>query len=236
MKPDAGPRRDTIRSAIGIDFRSSRWLRRWALIGVLLWLAYEWGPGNETLTPYVLVRVLNSESGVMSVMLTAAVGFMFTLCQQLASGFTALVGFSMFERTAQASWTRLRNREAGSVPEWAKLGWTARSALVFGLGTTAVALSQIMTTGRTGVRTHARVVAMSALLCALIVGVIGGIVATLTAIGANTHALAAPTHQLIRILGNPLVWIGFAAFILIRPMLATTNQSDDTAATVGSTE
>ncbi len=76
--------------------------------------------------------------------------------------------------------------------EWSSLGWGARSAIVFPLGTTSVALIQIMTTGEVGVRRHRRVVATSALLCATLVGVLGAIAAALALVGRNVPALEGP--------------------------------------------
>jgi hypothetical protein len=179
-----------------------------ALVGVVFWVAYEWGPGNETFTPWLLARVIAGTDSLWVIPLTALVGFGFTVVQQLASGFTALAGFSMFDRTSRAAWNRLRGK-SGTVPgEWSGLGWGARSAIVFPLGTTSVALIQIMTTGEVGVRRHRRVVAMSAVLCATLVGMLGAVAATLALVGRNVPALEGTTNWILRVLGNPLFWLG----------------------------
>jgi hypothetical protein len=71
-----------------------------------------------------------------------------------------------------------------------------------------VALIQIMTTGEVGVRRHRRVVAMSALLCATLVGMLGAAAAALALVGRNVPALEGTTNWILRILGNPLFWLG----------------------------
>ena len=91
--------------------------------------------------------------------------------------------------------------------EWSGLGWGARSAIVFSLGTTSVALIQIMTTGEVGVRRHRRVVATSALLCATLVGALGAIAGGLSLVGRSVPALEGATNWILRVLGNPLFWL-----------------------------
>ena len=191
-----------------MDFRTAPWLQRFALIAVVGWLAYEWGPGNETITPWILANVVSSYSGVAVIPMAAAVGFTLTSVQQLVSGFTALAGFSIFDRTSRAAWERLRGKSSVAPSEWNRLGLGARCVLVFGLGTTAVALIQIMSTGKTGVRRHASVVVRSALLCGILVGSIVGAVAAIAFVGRSVEAWSGATEWTLRVLGNPLFWIG----------------------------
>jgi hypothetical protein len=199
---------ESLRTALAADFRGSTARQKLALIGVAIWLVYEWGPGNETLTPWIVANTIgqNSRAGVIPI--TAAVGFCFTAVQQMASGYTALAGFSMFDRTSQAAWERLRGASDVAPGEWSRLGWGARCIVVFGLGTTAVALIQIMTIGEIGVRRHAAAVRSSALLCATLVGVIGGLAATIAYVGRRVDSLSWTTEWILRILGNPLFWLG----------------------------
>ena len=152
-------------------------------------------------------EVIAGTDSVWVIPLTAIVGFSFTAAQQLASGFTALAGFSTFERTSRAAWDRLRGQSETAPGEWSRLGWGARSVIVFSLGTTSVALIQIMTTGEVGVRRHRRVVATSALLCATLVGALAGMAAGLAVVGRSVPALDGVTDWILRVLGNPLFWL-----------------------------
>ncbi len=195
-------------SALASDLRSSTWRRRFALLAVVGWMIYEWGPGNETLTPWILANVISHHHGVVVIPMAAVAGFAFTTVQQLASGFAALAGFSMFDRTSRAAWERLRGKSAVAPIEWNRLGLGARCALVFGLGTTAVALIQIMSTGATGVRRHASVVVRSALLCGVLVGTLAAAAAATAFVGRNVEAWSGATEWVLRVLGNPLLWIG----------------------------
>ncbi len=203
---------ESFRSALSSDFRAAPWRRRFALVAVVGWLAYEWGPGNETITPWILANVVSGYSGVAVIPMAAAVGFALTSVQQLVSGFTALAGFSIFDRTSRAAWERLRGKSSVAPSDWNRLGLGARCVLVFGLGTTAVALVQIMSTGRTGVRRHASVVVRSALLCGTLVGSIAAAVAAMAFVGRSVEAWSGGTEWTLRVLGNPLFWIGLLLF------------------------
>jgi tellurite resistance protein TehA-like permease len=97
----------------------------------------------------------------------------------------------------------------------------ARSAIVFPLGTTSVALIQIMSTGEVGVRRHRRVIASSALLCATLVGALGAVAATLALVGRSVPALEGATNWILRVLGNPLFWLAMIVVAVLSRRLLT---------------
>jgi hypothetical protein len=213
--PHDMPDEPTLRAAVAADFRVSEPLRRIALCGVVFWLAYEWGIGNEVVTPWLLARVINDRPGLEAIPAAIVVGFVFTALQQLLAGLTALAGFSMFDRTATAAWQRLKARFDSIPGEWSTLGFFSRSVLVFGLGTTAVALVQITTTGKIGVRRHGRAVTESAVLCGALVGAVAGVVGALAVAGRRIEVLAPFTEWALRVLGNPLFWLGLVVLVAV---------------------
>jgi hypothetical protein len=198
----------SLRSVVRADLGSASSGQRAALVGVIAWMGYEWGLGNEMVTPWLLARLIRDHDGVVAIPLVALVGFVFTAAQQLAAGFTALAAFSMFERTSGAMWTRLTHRSLVRQVEWSHLSLRSRCLLSFSLGTTAVALAQIMSTGEIGVRRHAATIVRSALLCAALVAAIGSAVAALAVVGRHVHQLHHATDWTVRVLGNPLLWVG----------------------------
>lgn len=210
---DAAPL--TLRRAIALDFRESRWWHRILLVVTVAWIAYEWTAGNETLTPWLLISVIDNTSGWSSVVLTALVGFAFTTAQQLTSGFMTSAGFSALPRTAGSAWRMLSSRVDPIPGRWSSMGWGARSLMVFALGTTAVVLIQGAVTGEVGVRRHRRTVVESAVLCGALVGALGAVVATSAWIGRSVSWLEPATDWLLRILSNPLFWIGVLVALLV---------------------
>jgi hypothetical protein len=208
----------SLRAAVRADLSRSGLLGRVALLGVCAWLAYEWGPGNETFTPWILTRVVSTSDGWTAIVATAAVGFAFTSLQQLASGLTALAGFAMFHQTAAGSWRTLERRRNSLAVSWTAASRSRRALTVFTLGTTAVALAATMTTGVTGVRRNWRVVTTSALLCGALVGALGLVVAALVVLAERAPALDGPVQGTLRVLGNPLCWLALAAVLLVAPL------------------
>lgn len=180
-----------------------------------MWLAYEWGFGNETVTPWLLVTVIAETDGVESVVATAAVGFAFTTVQQIASGFTAAAGFAMFSRTASASWRLLRSRLADEPRPWQRQSILTRALVVFTLGTTAVVLIDVTITGAVGVRRHRRTIVEAATLCGAMVGAIGAVVAGAVWLGRSVPALEPATTRLLSVLGSPLFWISLLIVVLV---------------------
>ena len=224
--PTAAMATGSARVAIRQDFRCSSAAQRIALVAVVFWLAYEWGAGNEALTPWLIARTIASTSGLKSILVTALVGFTFTLVQQLVSGSTALVGFSMFENTTAVAWNRLQRRLGDSAKGWSGLGILSRTVLVFGLGTTAVVLVETVTSGHVDRRRHRPVVLQSAVLCASAVGAIAAIAATLAIVGRRVDALRGSTELILRVLGNPLLWIGLVVIVIAVQAARTPTRAD----------
>ena len=218
LEPNAptggGAARPSVSAGVRSDLRASSWRQRLLLVATVGWLAYEWGFGNEAFTPWLLFRVVSSTSGLRSVAAAAAVGFAFTTVQQLASGYTAAAGFSMFHRTTDAAWRLLRSRLGEEPRDWFRQPLAVRALVVFTLGTTAVVLIQMTTTGEIGVRRLRRVVNQAAVLCGAGVGAIGAAVAGAVWVGRSVPALESSTDWLLRILGNPLFWIGLLVLVV----------------------
>jgi hypothetical protein len=209
----------SLRAALRADLRSGTGRQRMALVGLVGWLAYEWGPGNETVTPWIVFRVLGDAQGdAATIAVPAVVGFGFTLVQQLASGLTALVAFGAFSRTADAAWRRLTAGEGTAPGEWTQLDWIPRSLLAFGLGTTAVALTQVITTGAADGAVHRRVVVQSAALCASLVAVLAALAGCLAWTGSRYPSTDPAVTTALRVLGNPLFWLGvvFGPWLVIQ--------------------
>ncbi|NND74216.1 MAG: hypothetical protein HKN44_04345 [Ilumatobacter sp.] len=223
---DAAPP-PTLRAAARADFRSSSGRQRLALVAVVFWVGYEWGAGNEAFTPWLIAHTISITSGYGSIPIVAAVGFGFTLLQQLVSGFTALIGFSIFERTSSAAWRRLTSRMGTTPQRWSGLGVISQTVVVFGLGTTAVVLIEIVTSGRADRRAHRATVVRSATLCALGVGLIAGAAAGVALIGRRNDSLRGTTDLVLRVLGNPLLWIGLVVVVMVVQYVKARREPDD---------
>lgn len=203
------------RAAVRADLASSRWPQRLLLVVAVAFITYEWGLGNETVTPWLLSWVVSEGDGWSTIAVAGAVGFGFTLVQQLASGFSVLAGFSVFDRSANAAWARLSRRIDPERLRWDDASLAYRLVIVFTLGTTVVALLQIVSSGRVGVARHRAAVVQAALLCATAVGVLGCAAGAVGQVGRSIDVLSAPTDWVLRVLGNPLFWIGVLGIFML---------------------
>ncbi len=190
-------------------------MQRILLLATIGWIAYEWGFGNETATPWLLINVIDATNGAQSIVAAAAVGFVFTAVQQMASGLTAAAGFSMFERTSTTAWHLLRSRLDAEPRSWAEMSIVTRAVVVFTLGVTAVVLIETVVTGTDGAPRHRRTIIGASVLCGALVAAIGGVVGAAVWLGRSVSALETSTAWLLRVLGNPLFWIGILLTMLV---------------------
>ncbi len=186
-----------------------------ALGGLGAWLAYEWGPGNEGVSAWLLANVLGRVRGPAAMLLVPLLGFAFIFLQQLASGFTALQAFSTFSTTAHAVWSRLQRGGNDPPGRWETMPLAGKAALAVGLGTTAVALAEVVTSGDVERAHHRGAVVRSAALVAAIVGALAFVVSAIAAVGRANPRWAPATERIIDFLGHAWLWIGLAAVSLM---------------------
>lgn len=198
------------------DFRSATLWQIIALIAVFLWLAFEWGPGNEIAVPTLLMGLLNRIPGPEAIFIMPIAGFVLGFGLQLISGLIAAIGFSMLENTAQAAWTTLQRwRPDAESKTFLSLGWAARWGVAFFIGTTAVVLIQLFTTGEAKAARHIRAVLISAGLVGGTIGAIALVVAVAVVLGRRYSTFEPYVDSTVDLLANPLFWIGLLAFGLV---------------------
>jgi hypothetical protein len=88
-------------------------------------------------------------------------------------------------------------------------------ALSFGLGTSAVALTETIATGHAGVAQHRRTVVFSALLAGSLVAVLGAGAGGMTMIAENVPSWRQPTQTTLTWLAKPWLWLAFGALLLV---------------------
>lgn len=203
-----------------VDLRSARPGQIVALLVVVAWLAFEWGPGNEIAVPTILMGLLNRIEGVEALLIMPVAGFLLGLGLQLISGLVAAVGFSMLDNTAHAAWVMLRRwRPTAEAKDFLALGWVGRWSLAFFVGTTAVVLVQLFTTGEAAARRHLRAVIISSMLVGATISAIAAAVATAVVLGRRYPGIEPYVDDVVGLLANPLFWIGLLAVVLIGSQL-----------------
>lgn len=198
------------------DLRSARPIQVFALIVVLAWLVFEWGPGNEIAVPTLLMGLLNRIDGNEALLIMPVAGFALGFLLQLCSGLIAAVGFSMLDHTAKAAWVTLRRwRSTSDDRDFLSLGWAGRWGVAFFVGTTAVVLIQLFTTGEARASRHLRAVVVSAGLVGLTIGAVATVVTVAVVIGRRYAAAEPYVDGIVGLLSNPLFWMALLALGLV---------------------
>lgn len=207
-------------TAAGADLRSARPTQVLALVIVVAWLVFEWGPGNEITIPTLLMGLLNRLEGNEALLIMPIAGFALGLGLQLFSGLVAAVGFSMLDHTAKAAWFTLRQwRPASETKDFMALGWVGRWGVAFFVGTTAVVLMQLFTTGEARASRHLRAVVTSAILVGLTISAIATVVTGAVVLGRRYAAAEPYVDGVVSLLSNPLFWIAVLAVGLLGSQL-----------------
>jgi MFS family permease len=215
--------------ALRRDFAAATGTQWVLLLAAVAWLVYEWGPGNETVTPWILTNLLKDNEGFRSVALLMGVGFAFTALQQSLSGLTAVAALSTFRRTAARVWSNVESAGVeglGLTRPWAQRSLRERVFIGFALGSTAVAVGEVMLAGSSLDRRSAnRAVVSSACYTGAAVAVLAGVVAFLTWLGRSFQRSAETTESIIDFLSAPWPWLVLAVIVLARWVLEVRSSS-----------
>ena len=207
-------------TAAKADLRSARPAQVIALIVVVAWLIFEWGPGNEITVPTLLMGLLNRLNGNEALLIMPIAGFALGLALQLFSGLVAAIGFSMLDNTAKAAWHTLRQwRPTSETKDFMALGWVGRWGVAFFVGTTAVVLMQLFTTGEARAARHLRAVVTSAVLVGATIGAIATVVTVAVVLGRRYAAAEPYVDQVVNLLSNPLFWTALLTLGLLGSQL-----------------
>ncbi len=207
-----GPLRLLGRAIVG-DFKAAKATQLLMLLGMVLVLVYEWGPGNEAVVVSVIASVVDRYDGLGGIPLVALVAFVVVFVSQMVLGTISLTGFSMFDRTAQAAWAFMQSNFEEERGGWWTLKLSTRWALGFLLGASAVVLFQLTMTGKVGLRTHWRVVRQSGLLAGVSTAVLSALIAAAAWVARQFPATEPAANRVVGVASNPLLWI--ALFIAI---------------------
>lgn len=203
-----------LRKAASDDFNNSGIAKKVGLAATAAWLAYEWGPGNETLTPILGGAVINNVNGPLGIAATAAITGGFTFLQQVASGATVAATATQFPNLAESTFNKFfvdKDHPELNAKPWQHLPLTTRLLYGFTMGTTFVASREAAVTGQTEFKKTMPRVVGSAALTGTMVAAIAGSVEALDTYGHNLPLKIAGLkldELFIDVVTNPVTWLG----------------------------
>lgn len=203
------------------EMRSSSRNNKLYLGSFIVMMAYEWGPGNDTLAPIITGRTLNLASGIGGIAITGAILAGFTYAQQMASSFLAIKSAEEYPKMAEKALHTInsedspnnnpRYRPFGELPKHKQLAYS------FLIGSSFNVLRERFVIGRKDKKELLNIGHRSALLVASCVGTI--------AVAADIVDELAPENSPLKdgieFLKNPLPWLGLMTGLIAKDALVS---------------
>jgi len=205
------------------DWAHTTATQRLILIVVAVGIAYEWGIGNEIVTPWLSSLLLDRlGDGIGGALAAAGLVAVFTALQQVAVGWLTLYAMAVTPSVVDTAADAVRARFGFVVPSWWTLPRFQAVAVSFSLGGTFVAVEESLAAAPR--RRHTVVV--SSVVCATTVFVVVGVIGVLV-LACDGTVLEGAARTLMRILSNPMPWcvvaIGPSVVKWVRERHATTS-------------
>lgn len=201
------------------EFRRASVGQKLGLFTTGLFVAYEWGPGNEVVTPLIAGRVLTHTDGLASVIATSVVAGGFTAVEQIASGSTAAYAGSSFPRLAKTTY-ELYNEDNGDRKPWKDSSFGKRFSYAFAIGSTFAVIREAAVTGKTEKGKLTRTAVSSAAISSTAVAALGAGAGALKMIPETApEYVTKPADIALTVIENPYTWLGLAAYYLTSPAL-----------------
>lgn len=240
--PRRDPRRDpetlSLWQTIRSDFSASIGWKLPIVLGLLLWMAFQWGFGNDTILASAAastVDVLDDRetwgSGLSAAVGAALVALAFWATTQLIDVVVMLVGLSHLPAITDRLSRFLRRK--GWVTPYADMRWSTRWIIAYATGASVVCLVDVFATGRPGLRGRWPMVAATIALSAITVGLVVGAIAGVAMVAIRIPATEAAAEVFIRFAKNPLTWIIIFGAVYLVGYLRSEKTGDESFAHPG---
>ncbi len=202
------------------DLRRARGLQAVGVVGLLVWMAFQWGFGNDALLPSIAANAFDLvddgeswRSGVSGVLAATVASFVFWGGSQLLDAIVMLSGLRLVPGLTDRLSAYLRRR--GLVKPFAELRWTTRWALAYATGVSVICLVDVFATGRPGLRHRWRMILVSVWLSAGTVAGVVAMVVTAAMVATRIPSIETEATIFIRVAKNPLTWITLFGVIFL---------------------
>ncbi len=219
--PDAADAEPGIIATIRADIGATRGLAAVAAVVMVVWIAFQWGFGNDALLPTFVSRAFDGvddgdswSRGLVAVGAAGLTGALFWGVTQTIDAVVVLTGAGLLPRTVERIGRSLRSK--GWVTPWADMSWSTRWGIAYLAGASAVALVDVLATGTPGIARRRPMVATAVVLSAGTVGLVSAAVAAAAMVALRIPATEGAAEVFIRVARNPFTWLGlFGAIFLI---------------------
>jgi hypothetical protein len=217
-----GPESDPVPllQVVWADLRAAAGWRLVGVLGVLAWMVFQWGFGNDAILPSVAANAFYLVDdgqtwwrGVLGVLAAAAAGGGFWALTQTIDGLVVVAGLTLVPGISGRLSNYLRGK--GWVTPYEEMRWSTRWMISYATGTSVLCLVDVFATGRHGVRHRLGLILTAAGLAAGTVTLVTIAVVTAAMIATRVPATEAGAEVFIRWARNPLTWIAIFATVFV---------------------
>ncbi len=208
-----------LRHAVRSDTKSMTLPKKALVFADLTMKAYEWGPGNETLTPFLAANLISEIDNPKDALVAGLVTGAFTTAQQATSALltTGVMEFAPLT-TEELSKELKKISPHDNHKPYKELNPYVRFIYPFTLGSSFVALRERLLVKKDKLKD----VLYPAIGASALVGTSVGAMTTLAGIGkleSVDTALETTVDKSIELAENPLLWLGTATVVMAYPYL-----------------
>lgn len=194
------------------DFSQAAGFKVLGVIGVLGWMAFQWGWGNDVLLPPIIARAFEGvddgetwPSAIGAVLAGTGAGSLFWAITQTLDGVIVLSGLRLVPGITDRVSRFLRR--SGWVKPFSELSFGTRFLIAYASGASILCLVDVFATGRQGLRTRGRMLFEAVALAVAGVALIVAVITIAVAVGARVPATEAAAEVVVRYARNPLTWL-----------------------------
>lgn len=194
------------------DFAQATGIKVLGVIGVLGWMAFQWGWGNDILLPPIIARAFEAvddgetwPSGIVAVLAGTGAGSLFWAVTQTLDGLIVLSGLRLVPGITDRVSRFLRR--SGWVKPFSELSFATRFLIAYASGASILCLVDVFATGRQGLRSRWRMLAEAVAMAVAGVALIVAVITTAIVIGARVPATEEAAAVIVRYARNPLTWL-----------------------------
>ena len=203
---------ETLWQTVKADFSRASGRQLVAVVAVLLWMAFQWGWGNDILLPPIVARAFDAVdngtswlSGFSAVLAATGAGSLFWGVTQALDAVIVLSGIRLLPGITGRISARLKRH--GWVKPVSELSLGTKFLIAYATGASALCLVDVFATGKPGLRSRGTMVMQAVALAVAGVGLVIFFVTGVTVIGSRIPALEETAETVVRYAKNPLTWI-----------------------------
>ena len=209
----------TLWQTVKSDFADSTGLRVLAVGGIFLWMAFQWGWGNDILLPPIVASAFEAVddgetwlSALGACLAGVGAGSAFWGATQALDGVILLLGLGLIPGVTARIGTFLQRK--GWVKPVSELSLGTRFLIAYATGASVLCLVDVFATGRPGLRGRGRMLVEAVALAVAGVGAAIAVVTIVTSIGTRIEATEAAAEVVVRYAKNPLTWLAIYASVV----------------------